>query len=978
MRTPIPIRLTKTFIRNIRNKNSGTLLVIGDPKSGYCHIDDPFELQLKDDDSYLRSSAKDAVKSALCYQFAVNKVTDQNIIDAVNDFGDAQIGYHNLSLWRHLTLALGVGLFSLPLSLLIANALIQALMLRNQTGELTKVSRKRRQEIVKYVRDTYTNASIKLEEIKLDSAVSDKLARPFSLWQRSYLDLAKSLSELGEVSDKDLSSLRYVSTLQSLSDQADKVAEGQKALSEDSEKLLDVFEDNKWTERKVSLESTQLDAKLWKKPTAVNVRRIKKKSWIKKVSIGLPPMFVAIGLIVGIAVGLVAAQIAGQQMVSQVTKVPFFAKAPDYISGATAQNFPAKKITLYKPTSVRIIDDGKIFKNPHALEAALKNLGFTKKTSITAVSLPDPRKAGEDAWGKNVHLSEDALYHLYPNIFSKDNKYSLAGSAPASKDNGIVFVFTPCDFYINGNCGMSRVKFYLGQWDHGSKSSDIDEHNRIVSQQLKIFSNSDKIAKNYPTGPSVKVDGFVWDSLVGLANADTNAYAQVKSKARNTIEPFSVGLMWTVIALLIIFVPIGFVVWLIRSRKQKKIYEDNMQRTIGALMMSDDPIKLELNQLATEYPRYKDFLLTREQNWDQAVVELSDLSGFGDDTRNLSDKDIHSLTRFMKLQLASLWRIRALLENDFEAWSKEISLVVNSSGSNTNSFPRLYEVCPGGLYDNDKDGCERLLAFEQSVKGSPMVRQVRLLSGDAISFNQAAKDMDAIGGIAAQEKLERIRSAGVLHGFTLFGSGLNVGTNDGLGAQLPSGSYKVLVSALVVMVLFVTFTMLTSDISSLAGSSDEVDASESVHPARVVVTDPKGILNVKTLEDKLKSEKFPLAINLMVTSADCDGGSDIPGDLGTEAFGTNSNYLAQGGDINPSSFTYTANQLGPRTVIICVDKGELSAFAGEPISLSDAFANLKQSYFGSPTDYLIKAFDDSDHPAISLQYDVVDGARNVP
>lgn len=233
---------------------------------------------------------------------------------------------------------------------------------------------------------------------------------------------------------------------------------------------------------------------------------------------------------------------------------------------------------------------------------------------------------------------------------------------------------------------------------------------------------------------------------------------------------FEVGGLFGAIALLLFFVPGALYVDISRSTRFEKQLDVQAERIFADAIMTQDALILELQLLADEYPDYATIAQQRIDNWEETLVYMSDKTGFGDGTQDMTKQQVLAYARYLGMVMRSMWRTRALLENDATAWEQELSLLVYTAEKSLAKQKIGDDVLPGGDYDRRGDGCGRLMALEQYVSRKVKVARVRGRKPADSGVEKEAEHLATTGAIDAQEYLEGVKHIPRPTTYTVYGA----------------------------------------------------------------------------------------------------------------------------------------------------------------------------------------------------------------
>lgn len=182
-----------------------------------------------------------------------------------------------------------------------------------------------------------------------------------------------------------------------------------------------------------------------------------------------------------------------------------------------------------------------------------------------------------------------------------------------------------------------------------------------------------------------------------LAPEEGTIYFQLRSGKQSLLT-----VTWAAVALagfvtiLIMAIPAYFSNLMWRQHKRNKAEEAQLQRIMTSVTNSVPLLGLEVEMTADKYPQYADVLRRRYNAWTEHVDKAQDVTGFGDDTRNVDNTVAFAVARALRLEANSLWRVRQMIEGDVQAWRQDLSwwsLLINRKAefvvSADNSFKAI-------------------------------------------------------------------------------------------------------------------------------------------------------------------------------------------------------------------------------------------------------------------------------------------------
>lgn len=260
----------------------------------------------------------------------------------------------------------------------------------------------------------------------------------------------------------------------------------------------------------------------------------------------------------------------GFLMAFKTDKLPDFndiyAAAPTYLKDASYELAGKGSHKLVKPAKVEVIDKAEILKNDKDLQTAISKLGFTKKVTVTVLTVPYT-----PASGPHTLKNKDRIYieaaRKFPQYVHWDHDKLV------SKNNGVVLLYFPCPAEDNYDCQIpsNRFLFVGGPWD------DLVKHYPLGDNNVDISDNKAQQFFNYRTFIEVanlsvmshpvierneNLDRAVWETLVGLANTERNVYrvdSQQPWQISTICNLFSGGLLVGFIIFIVLLV--FFIYW---------------------------------------------------------------------------------------------------------------------------------------------------------------------------------------------------------------------------------------------------------------------------------------------------------------------------------------------------------------------------------------------------------------------------------
>lgn len=709
-------------------------------------------------------SAVKAVEETLSYQAICGDLDDRRVSDALRDYSHVNNHYVGLSFTRHILVAIVIALLTVPLSLLATKALIQSIFLRARGGRFAHMSRRGRRAIVATVRSIYNRATLSYDDLAMEGSIHKALAKPFELWQRHYIDLARHMSAVYDLTDKELTSLSQVRTLETLYDSAQRV-------------------------------QTVMDA---------------------------------------------------------------------------------------------IVDDGKRLRQ--SLDATLHNDVYQM-----------PERGGTD---RRLPLG-----HEYFNPRPPTPEPSIADNLKATV------------------------------------LSDRGDYTAAQRRQ--------KIRFAIALPPLYIALGLVAAVIVGLVAMWIVGRGFTSHPATTAIEAgFSYGLL----ALIVIFIPGSLLVIFLRNRQFNARQEAYVKRIFTSVVMSDEPLQLEMMLLARDYPDYRHHALRRQRLWKETITYMSDVSGFGDDTRDISDTETYALARFCGLQMRSLFRTRALLENDAPAWQAELHLLVCVSGKELSAFPGIPQIATNLGDSSYMSGLDRLEAVEALSADVVEVGLARSTWNSVANVEQLADHLIVSGGIAAQEAFEHREgvvapsqfSFSVKRGWFLYGQ--------------RHGVRPISFIAVGVVIVAMISSAVVDVQPTKPLTSDFAFSSQAHHvPNTVEVIDPAGVFDDAVVYRATTRTPLPYPFRLLVTSQ-CDDG--LPASLGkTWLTGTTG-----------TSGTLPLSRIQPRAIVICVTDTKIETYTGSSVVRS----TLVTRSYTDATAELDDILSHSQQPLVKFSVRYIKGGHNRP
>lgn len=392
--------------------------------------------------------------------------------------------------------------------------------------------------------------------------------------------------------------------------------------------------------------------------------------------------------------------------------------------------------------------------------------------------------------------------------------------------------------------------------------------------------------------------GLIVPIVVGLGSIWLISHGYMPSSKPS---PIDAGITLAIKSLVVVFIPGSAVVMYLRNRRYMAQQEKHVEQIFTSVVMSDDPIKLELMLVGKDYPDYAAYAKVRRDLWEDTIAYMSDVTGFGDKKRDISPEHTYALARLLALQMRSLWRTRALLENDVRAWRDELHLIVAVSGRRLTDFPQLKPVAANIGDDSAMTGIERLKVVEGiSAKVMP-VGVARMTYPNVKTMDKVAWSLVASGAMASQEAQEKIVPTWAPSSFSL-----NLSRRFLTASR--TWSRKQLIKNTVVLVLGVGMLGSILSIEAVKPTTRlfTPPSDQTYAPASVTVIDHIGYLDEAAIRRAANHAQLPYPFDVLVMTEQC-GFSMWKGlgDRWLTGSATSAEYVPY-------------ERVNPRTLVICV------------------------------------------------------------
>lgn len=208
------------------------------------------------------------------------------------------------------------------------------------------------------------------------------------------------------------------------------------------------------------------------------------------------------------------------------------------------------------------------------------------------------------------------------------------------------------------------------------------------------------------------------------------------------------ALSWSsAIAIGIVGIPGYFINMIWRQSKRNRAEASQLQRIMTSVTESASLLGLEVELTAGRYPAYAETIRARYQTWADRLDKAQNLTGFGDDTRDLDNEKAYALARQLRLEANSLWRVRQMIEGDVLAWRQELSWWSQT----INNYVKLTVSA-----ENSTQAIAALKQLDHWYRSTPQGLSLRGFENETEAYLQYANKMQICGCLAKQERRENL------------------------------------------------------------------------------------------------------------------------------------------------------------------------------------------------------------------------------
>lgn len=382
--------------------------------------------------------------------------------------------------------------------------------------------------------------------------------------------------------------------------------------------------------------------------------------------------------------------------------------------------------SLVAPSSVTLTDHAELLMHPDTLVERLKQLGYPHPYDLVIVTSrselsPHPKRADE--------FDLTPLTTEFPTVFEPTNYGDFASP---QEDNQLVLWFA-CDGQCSGIVyGNERTMSpnNPGEMSYGEVERILAAHTRHGNVDIAVWNTAVTFAHyvravTEPAPESTSVTG--WTSV-------------------------RIGLMSGFFAFGLLLVVLTIISYPLRRLRLQRQWNAEAQRTLSSLLNGVDALTLELNFTAQTHPAYASALATRWRNLQRSYDAAFERTRNGlDDSFSCAEESV-TITRFLRAQTRSLWRVRNLLDqnNDWaQAWDDETTAVyvcqdAAEQAAHVGSLTRQ-------LVSGQISPATALLALDDLAAANPLTAAVRSLSERSAHFVYDSKALATRGVLALDE-----------------------------------------------------------------------------------------------------------------------------------------------------------------------------------------------------------------------------------